>query len=154
MKRIIFTFAALTAFALSGMTDTERQYLRNLAQRPRCEERKQVLIGGVTNIVETWRRGGYEWKQTNAVRRVIGTVQTNTFEQRLAEARALAKQWRETATNATARVERVIAALDDKRAEYVQKRDAATLPSTKAIYQAFIDAIDRIKEKLDEEGKE
>jgi len=29
-----------------------------------------------------------------------------------------------------------------------------TLPTTKAIYQAFIDAIDRIKEKLDKEGKE
>ena len=151
MKRIIFTFAALAAFALSGMTDTERQYLRNLAQRPRCEERKQVVIGGVTNIVETWRRGGYEWKQTNAVRRVIGTVQTNTFEQRLAEARALAEQWMETATNATARVERVTAALDEKRDEYVQKRDAAALPSTKALYQAFIDAIDRIKGKLDRE---
>lgn len=93
MKRIIFTFAALAAFALSGMTDTERQYLRNLAQRPRCEERKQVVIGGVTNIVETWRRGGYEWKQTNAVRRVIGTVQRNTFEEKVAEARALAAEY-------------------------------------------------------------
>ena len=154
MKRIIFTFAALAAFALSGMTDTERQYLRNLAQRPRCEERKQVVIGGVTNIVETWRRDGYEWKQTNAVRRIIGKTQTNTFEQRLAEMRELAAQWRETATNATARIERVSATLDEKRAEYVAKRDAVTLPTTKAIYQAFIDAIDRIKEKLDEEGKE
>ena len=40
----------------------------------------------------------------------------------------------------------------DRRAEYVEKRDAAVLPSTKAIYQAFIDAIDRIKEKLNAEG--
>jgi len=54
---------------------------------------------------------------------------------------------------ATARVERVTAALDERRAEYVQKRDAAALPTTKAIYQAFIDAIDRIKEKLDKEGE-
>ena len=51
-----------------------------------------------------------------------------------------------------ARVERVTAALDEKRAEYVHKRDTATLPSTKAIYQAFIDAIDRIKERLEREG--
>ena len=151
MKRIMFAVAAIAAVSAHGLTDTERIHLRNLAQRPRCEERKQVVVGGVTNIVETWRRGGYSWTQTNAVRRVIGTVQTNTFEQRLAEARALAKQWRETATNATARVERVTAALDEKRDEYVQKRDAAALPSTKALYQAFIDAIDRIKEKLDRE---
>ncbi len=153
MKRIVLALSALAAFASFGMTDTERQYLRNLAQRPRCESRKMVVIGGVTNVVETWRRGEYEWQQTNAVRRIIGKVQTNTFEQRLAELRQIAEQWRETATNATTRVERVTAALDDKRADYVQKRDAATLPSTKAIYQAFIDAIDRIKEKLNEEKK-
>jgi len=61
---------------------------------------------------------------------------------------ASAEAWMDAATNATARVERVNAALDERRAEYVQKRDAATLPSTKAIYQAFIDAIDRIKEKM------
>lgn len=154
MKKAALSLAAvIAAFASLGMTDTERIHLRNLAQRPRCESRRLVVVGGTTNVVETWRRGGYSWTQTNAVRRVVGRVQTNTFEQRLAEARALAEQWWETATNATARVERVTAALDERRAEYVQKRDTATLPSTKAIYQAFIDAIDRIKEKLNEEGK-
>ena len=64
----------------------------------------------------------------------------------------LAERFRAAATNAQARVERVSAALDEKRAEYEQKRDAATLPTTKAIYQAFMDAIDRIKERLDREG--
>lgn len=53
--------------------------------------------------------------------------------------------------SAEARAERVSAALDERRAEYVQKRDAAALLTTKAIYQAFIDAIDRIKEKIDGE---
>lgn len=48
--------------------------------------------------------------------------------------------------------ERVTAALDEKRAEYVEKRDKAALPSTKVLYQAFIDAIDRIKERLAIEG--
>lgn len=154
MKRALLSLAVVVAaFASLGMTDTERIHLRNLAQRPRCESRRLVVVGGTTNVVETWRRGGYSWSQTNAVRRVVGRVQTNTFEQRLAEARALAEQWRTTATNATARVERVTAALDEKRDDYVQKRDTSTLPSTKAIYQAFIDAIDRIKEKLNEEAK-
>ena len=54
----------------------------------------------------------------------------------------------ERVTKIEARMERVSAALDEKRAEYEHKRDAATLPTTKAIYQAFIDAVDRIKEKL------
>lgn len=63
-----------------------------------------------------------------------------------------AEAWMEAATNNAARVERVTAALDERRAEYVEKRDKAALPTTKAIYQAFIDAIDRIKERLDIEG--
>ena len=63
---------------------------------------------------------------------------------------ASAEAWMDAATNNAARVERVTAALDERRAEYVEKRDKAALPTTKAIYQAFIDAIDRIKEKLDE----
>lgn len=62
--------------------------------------------------------------------------------------RASAEEWMVAATNNSARVERVSAALDEKRAEYVEKRDKSALPTTKAIYQAFIDAIDRIKERL------
>lgn len=58
---------------------------------------------------------------------------------------ASAEVWMEAATNNAARVERVTAALDEKRDEYVEKRDKSALP---AIYQAFIDAIDRIKERL------
>ena len=50
------------------------------------------------------------------------------------------------------RLEIVTDALYIIRAEYVEKRDAAVMPSTKAIYQAFIDAIDRLKEKLNAEG--
>lgn len=60
----------------------------------------------------------------------------------------LIEQWRTAYDREAARVERVTAALDERRAEYVEKRDAAVLPSTKAIYQAFIDAIDKIKEKI------
>ena len=62
---------------------------------------------------------------------------------------ASAEAWMDEATNNAARVERVTAALDERRAEYVEKRDKAALPTTKAIYQAFIDAIDRIKERLE-----
>ena len=82
---------------------------------------------------------------TNAVQQFVGVAQHNPLQE-------LVERWRVAATNAQARVERVTAALDEKRAEYEQKRDAAVLPSTKAIYQAFIDAIDRIKEKLNAEG--
>lgn len=85
--------AAVATLQTFCMTDTERHYLHNLALRPRCESRKQVVVGGTTNIVEVWRRGGYEWTQTNAVQRVIGQRQTNTFEQKLEEARAEAAEY-------------------------------------------------------------
>ena len=62
-----------------------------------------------------------------------------------------AEKWMVSATNSIARVERVAAALDARRAEYVEKRDKSAMPTTKAIYQAFIDAIDRIKEQMGEE---
>ena len=131
------------------MTDTERIHLRNLAQRPRCESRRLVVVGGTTNVVETWRRGGYSWTQTNAVRRVVGRVQTNTFEQRLAEARAQAEELRgkwqaalERATTAEAKAARAEAV----KAWLVEQRDKAALPTTKAIYQAIID-------KMEDAGK-
>ena len=68
------------------------------------------------------------------------------------EWKATAEKWRIAATNNAARVERATAALDEKRAEYVEKRDKSALPTTKAIYQAFIDTIDRIMERLKIEG--
>lgn len=145
MKRIVFTLAALAAFAVFGLTDTERQYLRNLAQRPRCEARTPVVIGGVTNIVETWRRGGYEWKQTNVVRRVIGKTQTNTFEQRLAELREIASQWHDRWSQATNRAdiaEAKVARMEAFKAWLVEQRDKAALPTTKALYQAIIDKLE------------
>jgi len=76
------------------------------------------------------------------------------MRQRAEQWQAAAETWQAAATNNAARVERATAALDNRRAEYVQKRDAAALPTTKAIYQAFIDAIDRIKENLNAGGNE
>lgn len=150
MRKAVLSLAAvIAAFASLGMTDTERIHLRNLAQRPRCESRRLVVVGGTTNVVETWRRGGYSWTQTNAVRRVVGRVQTNTFEQRLAEARAQAEELRgkwqaalERATTAEAKAARAEAV----KAWLVEQRDKAALPTTKAIYQAIID-------KMEDAGK-
>lgn len=79
--------------------------------------------GVLAASVREWKRNAEDWK-------------------------AAAKEWMAAATNNAVRVERVSTALDEKRAEYVEKRDKSTLPTTKAIYQAFIDAIDRIKERL------
>lgn len=79
--------------------------------------------GVLAASVREWKRNAEDWK-------------------------ASAKEWMVAATNNAVRVERVSTALDEKRAEYIEKRDKSALPTTKAIYQAFIDAIDRIKARL------
>lgn len=94
----------------------------------------RVSLDMADRAVDEWRETAAQWQ---------AEAETNA---------AAAKVWMEAATNNAARVERVTAALDERRAEYVEKRDKAALPTTKAIYQAFIDAIDRIKERLDIEG--
>ena len=142
MKKAVLSLAAvIAAFASLGMTDTERIHLRNLAQRPRCESRRLVVVGGTTNVVETWRRGGYSWTQTNAVRRVVGRVQTNTFEQRLAEARAQAEELREkwqTALERATTAEAKAARAEAVKAWLVEQRDKSQGLAAKAIYQAIL----------------
>ena len=49
-------------------------------------------------------------------------------------------------------VEDATAEFSEKRAEYVEKQEGAKLQTTKAIYQLFIDVIDRFVDVLD--GKE
>ena len=58
-------------------------------------------------------------------------------------------------SNRAARAEQSLAnaksLLTERREEYVEKRDDAKLQTTKAIYQTFIDIIDAIIAKMDEE---
>ena len=142
---IIAAALALTASAAEVLTKAQRSYFQN---RRICVGRDTETLPGY--VISYWERNGKPDTigpavVTNAIQQIVGVAQNNPLQE-------LAERYRIAATNATARVERVTAALDERRAEYVQKRDAATLPTTKAIYQAFIDAIDRIKEKLDEGG--
>ena len=156
---IIAAALALTASAAEVLTKAQRSYFQN---RRICVGRDTETLPGY--VITTWHRNGKPDTKapavvTNRLQKIVGAEQKNPIQelaermrQRAEEWQAAAETWRTSATNNAARVERVTAALDDRRAEYVQKRDAAVLPSTKAIYQAFIDAIDRIKEKLNAEG--
>lgn len=150
---IIAAALALAASAAEVLTKSQRSYFQN---RRICVGRDTETLPGY--IITTWHRNGKPDTKapavvTNRIRRIVGAEQKNPIQELAERMRQQAEQWRTEATNATARIERATAALDERRAEYVQKRDAATLPTTKALYQAFIDAIDRIKEKLDKEGE-
>lgn len=131
-KLLILALAATAGLCLARTTsvDPTIERLRQDAQRRKA--RFEVLKRTQT---------AYEPGRTNMNVRAMRA----SLAQKIAEARL---GW----TNAVLRIERVSAALDERRAEYVQKRDSSTLPTTKALCQAFIDAIDRIKEKLDDRG--
>lgn len=138
--------AAQTATARNSvLTRRQQSFFEN---RRICTRRDAETLPGF--VISYWERNGKPDTigpavVTNAVRQFVGIEQHNPLHE-------LVELWKVEATKAKARVERVSAAMDEKRAEYEQKRDAAALPSTKLIYQAFIDAIDRIKERLDREG--
>ena len=135
--------AAQTATARNSvLTRRQQSFFEN---RRICTRRDAETLPGF--VISYWERNGKPDTigpavVTNAVRQFVGIEQHNPLH-------VLVELWRVEATNAQARVERVTAALDERRAEYVEKRDKAALPTTKAIYQAFIDAIDRIKERLE-----
>lgn len=93
-KATLLCLAFMSAAAAFALTDQERQILRNLGKRECCVDRSPVVINGVTNIVETWRRGEFTWTQTNAVRKIVGKKQTNTFEERLAAYSAKVEEYR------------------------------------------------------------
>lgn len=135
MKTIAMSACLMAASAAFGLTDTERLYLYNLATRPRCVSRATVVVGGRTNVVETWRRGPYEWAQTNLPRRVVGAVQTNTFAERLETLRAEAQRWRDEHAAATNRIETF-------RAFVEARRDKTASWTAREIYQAILDRID------------
>lgn len=150
-KRSAATAGARTTTALSK---SQAAFFEN---RRIAVSRDTTTIPGA--VITTWYRNGKPDTKapavvTNYLHTIVGAEQKNPLQALAEQLREAAEQWQAAATNAQARVERVTAALDDRRAEYVQKRDAAALPTTKAIYQAFIDAIDRIKENLNARGNE
>ena len=150
---LVLTFAAIaaTSAAAAVLTKSQADYFNN---RRICVRRDTTTMPGY--VITHWHRNGkLDTKGpaivTNRIQKIIGKEQKNPIQDLAERMKQSAEAWRTSATNNAARVERVTAALDDIRAESVEKRDAAVMPSTKAIYQAFIDAIDRLKEKLNVE---
>ena len=158
---IVLTFAAIAATsAAAALTKKQADYFRN---RRICVRRDTTTLPGY--VITHWHRNGKPDTKgpaviTNRLQKIVGAEQKNAMQelaermrQSAAQWQAAAETWRTSATNNAARVERVTAALDDIRAEYVENRDAAVLRSTKAVYQAFIDAIDSMKGKMNAEGR-
>lgn len=113
------------------------------------------------SVITTWYRNGkpdtnMQAVVTNVLSKVVGTEQNNPLQNMIVNLTNSFENIRSqliVASNryeiAEARISNAKRGLNEKRDEYVEKRDKAALPTTKEIYQAFIDIIDDIIEKLD-----
>jgi len=140
-QRVKTSTAKTTATGSGVLTKRQQSFFEN---RRICVRRDVETMPGY--VISYWERNGKPDTigpavVTNALQHLAGAAQHNPIQE-------LAERYRIASTNFQARVERVTAALDERRAEYVQKRDAAALPTTKALYQAFIDAIDNIRQRM------
>lgn len=133
----------------NGLTDEQYQLLWKQGKNPQIDvatARDWIFRASrYTNVVEWLEICG----RTNDFAKLSHKLQGDNFEltktnrvlaasvmewKRKAEDwQSSAEEWMVVATNNAARVERVTAALEEKRAEYVEKRDKSAMPTTKAI---------------------
>lgn len=179
MKKIICILGICIAFAVhsapsfitpsmmkrNGLTNEQYEMLWKQGKHPQIDiatARDWIFRASrYTNVVEWLEICG----KTNDFAKLSHKLQGDNFElteinkvliasvkewkQNAKDWEASSEEWMDAATNNAARVERVKSVLDKKRAEYVEKSDKSIMPTTKAIYQAFIDSIDRIKELME-----
>ena len=120
-------------------TKSQKKFFEN---RRICISRDTTTIPG--SVITTWYRNGRPDTKapavvTNVLHQIQGVAQDNPLQARLAE---VAEQYREAVeryTSAEARAAR----LDALKAWLEEQRDKSVLPTTKAIYQAIIDKIDK-----------
>lgn len=140
------------------VTDAEQRRLAAMRDRATLVSREKIVdADGAAWYVERWRNAydGRPDVRTNRAFSVVGAAQTTTWARMRAELEAARDEWRTAATNwqgvaaaASNRLAEARSGLEERRAEYQEKYDSGTLV-TKAVYKAFLDAIDRVLERMD-----
>lgn len=161
----------------NGLTDEQYEYLWSIGKNPQIEQsaarqwiyrasRYENVIEWLQDLGKTndFARLAARLSTNNValVERVQSLVSTNgVLNTTIKNLQALSDDYFANWTNSYARAElaekranAVKSSLNERRDEYVQKRDDAKLQTTKAIYQAFIDIIDDIIAKFDEDEEE
>jgi len=164
MKKVTISLAIVLIVILAAGIVSAGQVLTKkqaafLNGRRIAVSRDTTTIPG--SVITTWYRNGkpdtkLPAVETNVLHRIVGREQNNPLQNTIVSfTNTLTTVYNKylVASNryetAEARIENAKAGLVEKREEYVKKRDEAKLPTTKAIYQAFIDIIDDILKKLD-----
>jgi hypothetical protein len=165
----------------NGLTDEQYELLWSQGKNPRIDQsaaREWIFRASRYQNVVEWLQ---ELGRTNDFARLAGVLSTNnvaladrvkdlvstnaTLQIAIRDVQTLADSYFSNWTNcywqaeaesnraarAEARLTAAKSSLTERREEYVEKRDAAKLSTTKAIYQTFIDIIDAIIAKMDEE---
>ena len=161
----------------NGLTDEQYEYLWSIGKNPQIEQsaaRQWIYRASRYDNVIEWLQ---DLGKTNDFARLAARLSTNNvalvervqslvstngvLNTTIKNLQALSDDYFANWTNSYARAElaekradTVKSSLNKRREEYVQKRDDAKLQTTKTIYQAFIDIIDDIIAKFDEDEKE
>ncbi len=137
MRTLSAAFCALlcASAAADALNKEQRRFFEN---RRICVRRDTTTIPG--SVISHYERNGKPDTKapavvTNVLRSVVGAEQKNHLQ-------SLAEQLRDAAERWQAAAEKRAERLDALRAYLVEQRDAAKLPTTRAIYQALIDMID------------
>lgn len=131
-----------------GITPADVERIKAQAARQTIVEQSAITSNGVQYIVQKYRRGGKYHTVVNPMKPINGKEISNTFRERLAALQtardeAVAK-WQAamadymSASNRAVRAE----ARREKILDWCEaQRDKAMLPTTKALWQAFIDKL-------------
>jgi hypothetical protein len=161
----------------NGLTDEQYEYLWSMGKNPQIEQsaaRQWIYRASRYDNVIEWLN---DLGKTNDFAKLAARLSTNNvalaeriqslvatngaLSSAIGSLQTLSDEYFANWTNSYARAElaekraaAVKSALTEKREEYVEKRDDAKLSTTKSIYQAFIDIIDGIIVKFDEDEEE
>ena len=138
---IIAAALALTATAAEVLTKAQRSYFQN---RRICVGRDTETLPGY--VITTWHRNGKPDTKapavvTNRLQRIVGAEQKNPIQKLAEQWQAAAEKWRTDYMTASNRAARAEARRDAIIAWAEEQRDKAVLPSTKALWQSFIDKL-------------
>ena len=143
MRRLLIVLFCAAAFATSAevLPGPQRAFLKN---RRICVARDTTTLPGY--VITTWHRNGKldtlaPAVVTNELKRIVGAGQMNPIQKLAEQWQAAAEKWRTNYMTASNRAARAEARRDAIVAWAEEQRDAAVLPTTKALWQSIIDKL-------------
>lgn len=142
MRYLMIALCVLAYAATADvLTPSQRSFLKN---RRVCVSRDTTTLPGY--VITTWHRNGKldtlaPAVITNELKHIVGSEQMNPIQKLAEQWQTAAEKWRTDYMTASNRAARAEARRDAIIAWAEEQRDKAVLPSTKALWQSFIDKL-------------